>query len=90
MLFSENNRCGETCAITVFVIVGLHNSSCSVEITKDVLVELESSFQKGVRTSQDIMQNPFENRGDCASHGRHFLSLQKCCCSFPFGGLLLE
>lgn len=30
----------ETCAITGFVSVGLHNSSWSVEITKDVLVEL--------------------------------------------------
>lgn len=34
LLFRENNGGGETCTIIVFVIVGLHDSSSSVEITK--------------------------------------------------------
>lgn len=34
LLFRENNGSGETCTIIVFVIVGLHDNSSSVEITK--------------------------------------------------------
>jgi len=33
-LFRENNGTGETCTIIVFIIVGLHDSSSSAEITK--------------------------------------------------------
>lgn len=33
-LFKENNGSGETCTSIVFVIVGLHDSSSSGEITK--------------------------------------------------------
>lgn len=86
-MFSENKGCGETCAITGFVIVGLHNGSCSVEIAKDVLVELESSVPKG---SPHLSGCNAENQGGLCFSWKTFSFITKMLLLISFWRLAIR